>query len=158
MPKVLFLCTGNYYRSRFAELLFNHLALTLCPVWEATSRALALERGVDNVGPISPLTVERLEHLGVAPPDMHREPARLSKADLNAADRVIALDQAEHRPLVEERHADWAVRHAGRLVYWNIGDVAITHPEVALKALERRVVALCHDLRGSERRPAGTPA
>ena len=26
MPTVLFLCTGNYYRSRFAEILFNHLA------------------------------------------------------------------------------------------------------------------------------------
>ena len=23
---VLFLCTGNYYRSRFAEILFNHAA------------------------------------------------------------------------------------------------------------------------------------
>ena len=26
MYKLLFLCTGNYYRSRFAELLFNAMA------------------------------------------------------------------------------------------------------------------------------------
>jgi hypothetical protein len=26
MKSVLFLCTGNYYRSRFAEELFNHRA------------------------------------------------------------------------------------------------------------------------------------
>jgi hypothetical protein len=40
-PKImLFLCTGNYYRSRFAELLFNHLAKQRGLDWQATSRGL----------------------------------------------------------------------------------------------------------------------
>ena len=43
---VLFLCTGNYYRSRFAEVLFNSVAGKLGLPWRASSRGLALERGV----------------------------------------------------------------------------------------------------------------
>ena len=46
---ILFLCTGNYYRSRFAEVLFNSLADRMGMPWRASSRGLALERGVDNV-------------------------------------------------------------------------------------------------------------
>ncbi len=56
MKKILFLCTGNYYRSRFAEQLFNHLAIKRGLDWEANSRALALEKGTKNVGAISWLT------------------------------------------------------------------------------------------------------
>ena len=57
-PKImLFLCTGNYYRSRFAELLFNHLAKQRGLDWQATSRGLALERGANNVGSISQHTL-----------------------------------------------------------------------------------------------------
>ena len=43
---VLFLCTGNYYRGRFAEVLFNSVAGKMGLPWRATSRGLALERGV----------------------------------------------------------------------------------------------------------------
>ncbi len=62
---VLFLCTGNYYRSRFAELLFNHLASQNKLEWIAISRGLALERGAHNIGPISKDTVEALAERGV---------------------------------------------------------------------------------------------
>ncbi len=54
MKKILFLCTGNYYRSRFAEKLFNNLATQKNLDWEADSRGLAIERGVNNVGAMSP--------------------------------------------------------------------------------------------------------
>jgi protein-tyrosine-phosphatase len=40
---VLFLCTGNYYRSRFAEELFNYEAERASLPWIAQSRGLALE-------------------------------------------------------------------------------------------------------------------
>ena len=39
---VLFLCTGNYYRSRFAAILFNHLARERSSPWSASSRGLKI--------------------------------------------------------------------------------------------------------------------
>src|ERR1051326_4132468 len=62
---VLFLCTGNYYRSRYAELLFNSVAGKMSLPWKASSRGLALERGVNNVGPIAASAVEALEARGL---------------------------------------------------------------------------------------------
>ena len=43
-PKLLFICTGNYYRSRFAEMLFNTLAREGHLQWIAESRGIASER------------------------------------------------------------------------------------------------------------------
>jgi protein-tyrosine phosphatase len=40
---ILFLCSGNYYRSRFAEEQFNHHAELAGLDWVAQSRGLALE-------------------------------------------------------------------------------------------------------------------
>ena len=37
---VLFLCTGNYYRSRFAEILFNSVAGRMGLPWKAMSKGL----------------------------------------------------------------------------------------------------------------------
>ena len=61
---VLFLCTGNYYRSRFAEVLFNSVAARMGLPWRASSRGLALERGINNIGPMAPSAVKALESLG----------------------------------------------------------------------------------------------
>lgn len=146
MAHVLFLCTGNYYRSRFAEHLFDHLAPARCPGWRATSRALALERGSGNVGPISPLALSRLARLGVALPDPPRMPERLTAHDLAAAGRIIALDRAEHLPLLEARHAEWLERHRDRVGFWDVGDVAVLSADRALALIERHVGELCRAL------------
>ncbi len=62
---VLFLCTGNYYRSRHAEAVFNHHAAAAGLGWRATSRGLALERGANNVGPLARATIDRLTALSI---------------------------------------------------------------------------------------------
>ena len=62
---VLFLCTGNYYRSRYAEILFNSVAGKMSLPWKASSRGLALERGVNNVGPMAVSVVKALEARGL---------------------------------------------------------------------------------------------
>ncbi|HWG47254.1 MAG TPA: hypothetical protein VN688_31115 [Gemmataceae bacterium] len=38
---VLFLCTGNYYRSRFVEVLFNSVADRMGLSWRASSNTHA---------------------------------------------------------------------------------------------------------------------
>ena len=93
---VLFLCTGNYYRSRFAEVLFNSVAGRMGLAWQAVSRGLALERGVNNVGPMAVEAVTALYVLGVRAADpVTRLPAQVTTDDLERADWVVALKRAE---------------------------------------------------------------
>jgi protein-tyrosine-phosphatase len=97
---ILFLCTGNYYRSRFAENLFNSEARKLDLPWTAASKGLALERGVNNIGPMSESAVQTLRTLGAHGRGCDRMPAPATPEDFAKADRIVALKEAEHRPLL----------------------------------------------------------
>src|SRR5216683_2069422 len=102
---VLFLCTGNYYRSRFAEVLFNSVAGNMGLPWQASSRALALERGASNVGPMAEAALEALAVRGIrVGADGLRFPVQATGDDFQTADRVIALKLTEHQPLMQERY------------------------------------------------------
>lgn len=138
MKVVLFLCTGNYYRSRFAEELFNHGAAFAQANWQAQSRALAVERGRHNVGPLSPFALHGLRERGLVAKRAGQFPLQCTAIDLETADRVVALDETEHRLLVRQRFADW--EH--RIQYWNIGDVDLVEPHRALSLIEARIDAL----------------
>src|SRR5215471_16579428 len=106
---VLFLCTGNYYRSRFAEALFNSVAGRMSLPWRASSRGLALERGANNVGPMALSAVNALEARGLrAVAESGRFPIQATLADFEAAHWIVALKEAEHLPLLQERFPAWA--------------------------------------------------
>ena len=60
--QVLFVCTGNYYRSRFAESLFNSKVRDSRLGWKAISRGLRTQP--DRKG-ISPLARQELRKRGV---------------------------------------------------------------------------------------------
>jgi protein-tyrosine phosphatase len=141
---VLFLCTGNYYRSRFAEELFNHKAAATSMAWQAQSRALAIERGANNVGPLSPFAMHGLAVRGCSAREGGRMPLQCAAADLEAAHRIIALNEPEHRPLVRTRFPEWEQR----VQFWQVEDVEYVRPEVALAAIERQIDALFGALRG----------
>src|SRR5439155_1064530 len=89
--RLLFLCTGNYYRSRFAEIVFNELARKFGLNWSAFSRALAIETGGYNVGPISRHTVAACAARGIQIPQPTPFPAGVLARDFESAHRVIAL-------------------------------------------------------------------
>ncbi len=141
---VLFLCTGNYYRSRFAEVLFNSVAGKMGLPWQVSSRGLALERGVNNVGPMAVAAVKALEALGVpAAEAVARLPAQVTTDDLERADRVVALKQDEHLPLLQDRFPAWVEK----VEFWHVDDA----PDV-LPLIEREVMGLvARFLGGGER-------
>jgi protein-tyrosine phosphatase len=138
VSKVLFLCTGNYYRSRFAELLFNSRAREALLPWTAYSRGLALERGSKNVGAISALAVKSLATHGIRVPAEVRFPLQVCEQDLHTADLVIALKEAEHRPLLVQRFPAWP----DRVEYWHIDDLDAATSETALAAIAQEIAKL----------------
>jgi len=147
-PKsVLFLCTGNYYRSRFAEILFNSVGGKMGLPWRASSRGLALERGVNNIGPIAPEALQALTQRGLrALEECTRLPVQVTTEDLIKADLIIALKETEHRPLLRERFPSWAER----VEYWHIDDA----PE-ALALIEAEVMDLMARLLGGGKQQTG---
>ncbi|HTU22423.1 MAG TPA: low molecular weight phosphatase family protein [Gemmataceae bacterium] len=142
---VLFLCTGNYYRSRFAEFLFNSVAGKMGLPWRASSRGLALERGINNVGPMAVEAIKALEAMGIRAGDaITRMPAQVTTDDLERAALIVALKHAEHLPLLQERFPAWAEK----VEFWHVDDA----PEV-LGLIEQEVMGLVARLLGGDQRP-----
>jgi protein-tyrosine phosphatase len=152
MNTLLFLCTGNYYRSRYAECVFNAVVTEQRLAWQAISRGLALERGVHNTGPISQTVCEALRTLGIDVPVPIRYPLSAQEHEFASADLIIALQEAEHRPLLLERYPAWA----DSVVYWQVRDVRPSPAYNPLQEIEQEVRHLIQRLAQSVLRPAGT--
>ncbi len=146
---LLFLCTGNYYRSRYAEILFNSVAGRIGLPWKASSRGLALERGVNNVGPMAASAVKALEARGLrAAAEFGRFPIQVTAADFEAAHWIVALKEAEHLTLLHERFPAWAEK----VEFWHVDDA----PEV-LELIEREIMDLAARLIGGGRKRVAPP-
>jgi protein-tyrosine phosphatase len=114
----LFVCTGNFYRSRHAEALFN---------WHATRAghpARAFSRGL-----LTSLVAD--------------EPTLLRREDLERAHRTIALKKDEHHAMMLQSHPEWA----DRIEYWSVHDIDCAHPDQALPQIEEQVLELMRTLR-----------
>lgn len=142
MKQVLFLCSGNYYRSRFAEYLFNWLATESDLPWRATSRGL--NRSSSNVGPISRHALDGLWQRGVSHNGKSRHPIQLELSDLADSDLVIAVKEAEHRAILASQFPHWEEQAE----YWHVDDLDCAEPEETLDTLERLVRDLVERLGG----------
>lgn len=140
--QLLFLCTGNYYRSRFAEYLFNHHAPDYQLPWRAFSRGLAIELLEEDAGPISQNTLKGLKARGIPLEREIRSPIALVEQDLIDAHHVIALKHAEHHPLMTRKFPDWSER----IEYWQVHDIDYATPEVALPQIEQAIKGLLERL------------
>lgn len=138
MSRALFLCTGNYYRSRFAGVLFNELARRRQLNWQAESRGIATGLGVNNVGPISVHAVKGLQKHGIIVDSDVRNPLPLEEQDLLRADRIVALDEQEHRPLLRVTFPAWE----NKVEYWHVHDLHKTPADEALTALGYEICTL----------------
>lgn len=135
MKTALFVCTGNYYRSRFAEAVFNHHARAKEVPWRAESRGLAIHMAPPGISEYTWLA------LNVRSIPLHHtaeERQALSESDLDRADLTIVLDETEHRPMVIKQFPDWV----DRVQFWKVADLDFIGPEQALPAIEKAVLEL----------------
>ena len=136
MKTILFLCTGNYYRSRFAEVFFNWHAKQRGLPWKAESRGLAIDPM--NIGPMSHYTESRLTAHGIPFDDYQRLPIDVSRDDFSAAHHVVAVKEAEHRPLIQRRFPDCLTQ----VEFWKVHDIDCAQPDEALPHLEWNLTEL----------------
>ncbi len=140
--KVIFVCSANYYRSRYAEHYFNWLAGREQLGWKADSRGLMV--GVwGNLGPISRHAVDALQERGIPLDDQPRDPRPLTLADLAEANLVVALKEVEHRAMMVDQFPLWT----DRIEYWQVDDLDCAEAHEALPHLEEQIHALVERLR-----------
>ncbi len=141
MRHVMFICSGNYYRSRFAEAVFNHHAGERDLEWRAFSRGLATHL-VADLGKLSIHTRFALDARGIALAHTGERPTPLTVADLERTEKPIALKEAEHRAMMREQFRDWE----NRIEYWHVHDLDGATPEEALPEIEEKVLRLVDEL------------
>ncbi len=139
METVLFLCTGNYYRSRFAEEYFNFLSIQKKLNWRADSRGLRQNMTtLKNVGPMALDAIGKLRALGVKPIMASRYPLSVNVRDFQSACKVIALCEREHRPMMAELFPMFEED----IDYWDVEDLPLLDAETALTAIQGHVQKL----------------
>lgn len=135
--RLLFLCTGNYYRSRFAEEYFNQRVTEMGLPWIAESRGLAeqIDAFSENHGPISIHALRYLQLYLVEPRMVRRYPMRAEIGDFDRSARVIALSRREHEPMLEARFP----QYVSRVEYFDIEDIGLETPASAIPRLVHQV-------------------
>jgi protein-tyrosine phosphatase len=140
MNNILFICTGNYYRSRFAEIVFNDVAKRQKLAAIAYSRGFRLNPE-KNKGILSPHAISYLSLISISC-EQPGQPTRLAAADLKGASVIIVLDEKEHRPMMRQFFPEW--EH--RVRYWNFEDDYLVSPSNVLPALKEKVLDLAISL------------
>ena len=139
MKEILFICTGNFYRSRFAEAWINFEARRRSIPWRAFSRGL----GLKDQGDLSPYTREAMERRAIPMDHTAPRPVGLTADCLARAHRAIALKRAEHQPAMYSRFPDWA----RDVEYWDIHDIDVWSPDQGIAELELRLLRLLPELK-----------
>jgi protein-tyrosine phosphatase len=136
---LLFVCTANYYRSRFAELYCNFLAERMGLGVRADSAGLEMARWRDyNPGELSVHALRELEAQGIEVAQPPRAPRQFSPSMLEGDVRLIAMSEVEHRPMMQRLFPEVLAQTE----FWSVEDVEYVEPAIALRNI-RESVARC---------------
>jgi hypothetical protein len=151
---VTFICTGNWYRSRFAAAYARHRGLN------AISRGIEVYRVFDerlkhpdkiSLKPVCELnhcmmaqeSYDYLKQLGVSDEVIAKEPYARQldlTTDVYRSSVVIALYEQEHYPMLWKHHQYREI--ASKIMYWDIKDLppkVLDSPEELLESKSANV-------------------
>jgi protein-tyrosine phosphatase len=92
---------------------------------------------------MSRFALEALKAKAIVPKGVARFPQSCVLADFDSAELVIALKEAEHRPMIERRFP----LIADKVIYWHVDDVEFAYPSIALAMIDDHVAELISKLR-----------
>ena len=138
--KVLFVCTANIHRSRFAEEVFNHLAKKGDSVHQAFSAGLRV--GDYSFRTIYYPALDNLKKLKITPLRPNDHSIHIEEVDIHEYDRIICMDEGEHRPMVTGN----ANLDDDLFEYWNIIDEPQVKSDISLPKCFQKVEYLLRDM------------
>jgi protein-tyrosine phosphatase len=141
MKQVLFVCTGNFYRSRFAESLFNYLSKRNNLDWKAKSAGLKIHLADEKAaieGEISSIAKNKLLSKGISEDYFDKRRESLTEKMLENADLVILMDKNEHFSMMN----DLFPKYVKNAFFYDAKDIEYCDPEIALKIIEKEIMAL----------------
>ena len=143
--KVTFVCTGNYYRSRFAESYFNYLCDILKLDYVADSYGLAIhfaDELAKEHGEVSPFSRERMNYIGIPERYFERDRKSLTKDAIENSDMVIAMDKEEHTPMIMESFPSYI----NQFNFFEVKDVFDWEPKQTLDETQKMVERMINDI------------
>ena len=141
MNNILFVCTGNIFRSRFAEEVFNHL----CKIngVDATAFSAGLQVGRYKQRKICRPAMNELERLKIEPLRSNEDSVHINDIDVSIYDQIICMDEEEHKPMVRSNE------HLSGFTfqYWNIVDMPKVSSDISLPKCYKKVESLIDQLK-----------
>jgi protein-tyrosine phosphatase len=144
MKNILFICTGNFYRSVFAEVYMNHLCSLLKLDSKSFSRGFdicAADTVADIYGEVSPYTIERLKLHSIEHNLENHKREMVCQKDIDYADMIVVLDKEEHTPFMKS--FDFSKKN---LVYLEVKDIFDWTPKQTLDFIENECQKISWDL------------
>ena len=141
MNNILFVCTGNIFRSRFAEEVFNHL----CKIngVDATAFSAGLQVGRYKQRKIYRPAMSELERLKIEPLRSNEDSVHINDIDVSIYDQIICMDEEEHKPMVRSNE----LLSGFTFQYWNIVDMPKVSSDISLPKCYKKVESLIDQLK-----------
>jgi protein-tyrosine phosphatase len=145
--KVLFVCTGNYYRSKFCENLWQFLLKKFDQKGTVSSSGFKPELALlwkEAFGNISPFTSRALSRIGVPVYDdssLHL----LNQDEIYNCDKIVLINRSEHMNLLKDSGLRVPL---DKLVTWENGDVDQEFPIESIFLMMSNVCKMFQELYG----------
>ena len=140
MSKVLFVCTANIHRSRFAEEAFNYL----CEIHNKNHHAFSagLRVGDYSARKIYYPALKNLKAFNIVPLRPNDLSKHIKDVELEDYDKIICMDEIEHKPMVDSdpQFSNY------NFEYWNITDIPKVDSDVSLPMCYKKVENLFNEM------------
>jgi protein-tyrosine phosphatase len=83
-------------------------------------------------------TMEALQQQGIFFENHLRLPIKVTEADFESNDHVVAVKEAEHRPIIQRNFPQWL----NQVEFWHVDDLDCCGSDETIPHLDREVAAL----------------